>query len=96
MPTLRPAISARSHQMTSSVCVHNLADITDATYRSAVTRARAQGRPITLCYLMDRLLRTRAGRNTVLMPGAGSGILKTWKAAGTQTAAIAWRWTCIT
>ena len=44
------------------------------------------------------MLRTRAGgrQNTVLMPGAGSGILKTWKPAGARTAACAPPWTCIT
>ena len=35
-------------------------------------------------------------QNTVLMPGAGSGILKTWKPAGAQTAACAPPWTCTT
>ncbi len=35
-------------------------------------------------------------QNTVLMPGAGSGILKTCKPAGAQTAACAPPWTCIT
>ena len=64
----------------------------------AVTRARARRRPITLRDLLDRLLRTRAGscQNTVPMPGAGSGILKTWKPAGARTAACAPPWTCIT
>lgn len=40
--------------------------------------------PITLRDLLDRLLRTCAGsdQNTALMPGAGSGILETWKPAG--------------
>ena len=42
-------------------------------------------RPVTPASVpLDRLLRTRAGgrQNTVLMRGAGSGILKTWKPAG--------------
>jgi hypothetical protein len=44
------------------------------------------------------LLRTRAGgrQDTVLMPGAGSGILKAWKPAGAQTAACAPPRTCTT
>jgi len=64
----------------------------------AVTRARARPRPITLRDQADRLLRTRAGgcQNTVVMPGAGSGILKTWKPARAQTAACAPPWTCTT
>jgi len=43
-------------------------------------------------------LQTRAGscQNTVLMPDAGSGILKTWRPAGARTAACAPPWTCIT
>ena len=49
-------------------------------------------------YLLGRLLRTRAGssQNMVLMTGAGSGILKTWKPAGAQTAACALPRTCTT
>lgn len=43
----------------------------------AVTGARPRVRPITLRDLLDCLLRTRARscQNTVLMPGADSGIL---------------------
>ena len=37
-----------------------------------------------------------AAARTVLMPGAGTGILKTWKPAGPRTAAYALPWTCIT
>ena len=33
---------------------------------------------------------------TILIPGAGSGILKTWKPAGTRTSACAPPWTSIT
>jgi hypothetical protein len=53
---------------------------------------------ITLGDLLDRLLRSRAGgcQNMVLMPGAGSGILKTWKSADTRASACAPPWTCIT
>jgi hypothetical protein len=66
--------------------------------QNAVTRARARRSLITLRDRPGRLLRTRAGncQNTVLMLGTGSGILKTWKPAGTRTAACAWPWTCIT
>ncbi len=57
-----------------------------------------QETPITLRDLLDRLLRTRAGgrQNTVLMPSAGSGILKTWKPAGARTTACTPPWTCTT
>ena len=56
----------------------------DGRAGKAVTRARARRRPTTLRDLVGRLLRTGtgSGQNTVLMPAAGSGILKTWKAAG--------------
>jgi hypothetical protein len=46
----------------------------------------------------DRLPRSRAGggQNVVLMTGAGSGILKTWRPAGARTAACAPPSTCTT
>ena len=59
---------------------------------------RARRSPITFRDQPGRLLRTRAGhcQNTVLMPGTGSGILKTWKPAGARTAACTPSWTCVT
>jgi hypothetical protein len=60
--------------------------------------ARIRRSPITLRDRPGSLLRTRAGhcQNTVLMPGAGSGILKTWKPASARTAACAQPWVWIT
>src|SRR5580704_2751561 len=64
---------------------------------TAVTRARARHRPITLRDLLGRSPRTHAGgQNTVLMPGAGSGILKTWRPTGARSSACAPPWTCTT
>ena len=73
-------------------------DLEKDLYITAVKRARARHRPITLRDLLDRSPRTRAASslNTVLMPGAGSGILKAWKPAGAQTAACAQPRTCTT
>ena len=66
--------------------------------KTAVTRARAQHKPITFRDPLDRLLRTCAGscQKTALMPRAGSGILKTWEPAGARTLACAPPWTCLT
>jgi hypothetical protein len=52
-----------------------------------------------LCFVTARLLAADLCgdcQGTVLMPGAGSGILNIWKLAGARRPACTSRWMCIT
>ena len=59
-----------------------------AAHAAAVSALANLGTPDFRAWLRDGSLPSR--------PGAGSGILETWKPAGAQTAACAPPWTCIT
>jgi hypothetical protein len=68
------------------------------THITAGTRADAWRKLITLGDPLDLWLETRVGscQDAVPMPGAGSGILRTWKPAGARSSACAPPWTCTT